>query len=108
MEWYKVTIKLEDAGVGGKAYHLQDAFFKIFMASGSPKDAAMFTNHDEGFDDYFDDYFYYFSPAATRIAANLIQQYGGVPCQAPRREQTTLLVGHAGARYALLPAAESS
>jgi hypothetical protein len=104
MEWYKVTLKYSDSVIGGKAWNLQDTFGKIFLLRGSPKDAALFTNHDEDFEDCF----YYFSPAATRIAADLIQQYGGVPCEAPQREKAILLVGHAGARYALLPAPENS
>jgi hypothetical protein len=98
MSWYKVTLLPKDVGIGGKAKVLQDRFEALFMASSAPKDVAMFTNHDEDFAGYF----YYFSPGAVTIAKDLIESYSGITCAPPVRDEVNLLVGHSGAREALL------
>lgn len=49
-----------------------------------------------------EDYSLYFSPESFAFAEGLIRAKGGVPCAAPSKKGTSLLVGHAGARDALL------
>lgn len=78
---------------------MQTAFEALFMASGASTDAAMFTDHGDDVKTYF----YYFSPAAVRIARSLVEQYGGVACLRPAKDRTSLLVGNADALDALLP-----
>jgi len=63
MSWYKVTLPFSECGTGGKGKALESALECAFMANGSPKDAALFTNHSEDFQHCF----YYFSPAAAAI-----------------------------------------
>jgi hypothetical protein len=64
--WYKVTLPSEECGTSGKAQGLQQAFGAIFLGSHAPQDAALFTNHDENFEEYFF-YYFYFSPGAAKM-----------------------------------------
>ena len=101
-QWYKVTMRAADCGMHGKA--TQDAFEALFEINGTPNSAALFTSHDE----HFEDYCFYFSPGAAEIARSLVDAYSGVPCAAPIRDEHTpvLLVGNFNAREALLRTSE--
>ena len=64
--WYKVTLPY---GKGAAlANQLQLAFEIIWEAHGSPREAALFTNHDSRHDYEF----IYLSPAAATIAESII------------------------------------
>jgi hypothetical protein len=90
--WYKVTLPFADCGIAGKGQRLQDAFMALLIANGGlPKDAAMFSQRSEDFNEMF----YYFSPAAIRIAKLLIEGHGAVPCSAPLRGTVNLAAGDA-------------
>lgn len=85
MPWYKVTLTTDDV-IAHEHMRLQDAFTKIFVASGGPKDAGMFCGMG------VDDNGYYFSPGAANIALVLIARYKGEECPAPSRKGLCLLV----------------
>jgi hypothetical protein len=88
--WYKVTLPFADCGTGGKGHRLQEAFMHLLIANGGlPKDAAMFSQRSEDFNEVF----YYFSPSAMRIAKILIEGHGAVPCPAPLRGTVNLAAG---------------
>jgi hypothetical protein len=91
--WYKVTLPFEETGVYGRARSLQAAIEVLLMANKAPKDAAMFTNHDEDFVTCL----FYFSPYAAIFAKSLIESYDGFNCARPKRAAVKLIVGHAGA-----------
>ena len=97
--WYKITLPASEVGIGGKASDLQKAFEVVFLKHAAPLDAALFSNYDENFENHF----FYFSPDAFQIARPLIESLGGVACSAPMlSDDVHLLVGHSGAREALL------
>jgi hypothetical protein len=97
--WYKVTLPAKEAGIGGKAVLLQQMFEKLFIAHQAPREAALFTDHD----DTFENHFYYFTPVGADIAKIVVNAFDGTVCPAPRRhDRMTLLVGHADARKDLL------
>lgn len=88
-----------ESDVGGKAQVLREEFGKVFSVNVGPAHAAMFWGRGENFKEYF----CYFSPEAVRIARTLIEPYGPVPCEAPKRGTVHLAVGHAGIDETLLP-----
>lgn len=70
--WYKVALSERDIS-DGKGVSLQGEFAGLFVASGGPRDAAMF--------DYVDNkpsYICFFSPGAFQIAEILLRQYGAI------------------------------
>jgi hypothetical protein len=95
--WYKVTLPY------GKGYalvnQLQLDFEIAWEAHGSPRDAALFTNHDS--DHEYE--FIYFSPAAATITHSILRKFEGRACDPPVRSGTMLLVGHPDASESLLP-----
>jgi hypothetical protein len=78
--WYEVAVK---------DWAIRDEFARVWMASGGPKDAALFMAHDfRAKTTYF-----YFSPGAVRIAFQLIVIHGGTECPRPDVEHLVLAVG---------------
>lgn len=108
MSWYKVTMPLSECGLSGRGKELQDAFEKSFMAYKAPRDAAMFSQRDDAFENNH----YYFSPGAAKLICPLIERMGGVQCAPPQNKEMPslliLLVGHADARESLLRSAGNS
>jgi hypothetical protein len=100
-QWFKVTLPAAECGTGGKA--LQNDFETLFTINGAPKDAALFGSKD------VEHCFFYFSPAAVKIAGGLIQHFGGLPSPPPFEDERTplLLVGQADALELLLKDAET-
>jgi hypothetical protein len=96
--WYKVTVKYEDTIPQRAGKSLQDAFLAILVSNGTPKDAALFGDRSDDFERYF----YYFSPAAYRIASQLIDSHEGVPCPKPSGKRLAFLVGDEVEREGLL------
>jgi len=90
MSWYKITLSHEDIAAQ-KHRALQSSFTELFLASGGPKGAGMFSNPEIGIHEY------YFSPVAAELAEVLIAGYSGVPCDAPTRSEAHPLVSHTGA-----------
>ena len=67
---------------------LMDEFMEIWAQAGWPIDAALFgTRNLRARVTYF-----YFTPAAALIAADLLEQYGAVPSDPPDFAQSALLV----------------
>jgi len=104
--WYKVTLPSEECGLDGLMNKLQEAFTAIFIAKSAHRhDVALFTDHDDNFENHF----FYFSPGAGGMMPHLIEIFKGVPCEQPvLHDKMILLVGHAGAREALLRSAGKS
>lgn len=96
MSWLKITMTAQET-VERHHEALQDAFEEVFMATGGPKNAAMF-----GGVLLADEFEYYFSPEAARIFQVQLSKFGANSCQAPFREDVSLLVGHSDARDQLL------
>ena len=85
MTWWKVLI--HNKTPREKHESLQSAFAAILESSGGEGyDVGLF-GAIEG-----DQHAYYFSPAAAKLAANLISRYSGVPCAAPKESAVTSLV----------------
>jgi hypothetical protein len=96
--WYKVTVKYEDTTPQSAGRSLQDAFLAILVSNGTPRDAALFGDRSDDFEQYF----YYFSPGAYRIASKLIDSHRGVPCAKPSGKRLAFLVGDETGREDLL------
>jgi hypothetical protein len=65
-----------------------DAFTAMWIASGGPKDAALFVGHPDR-----RTYDFYLSPGAVRIAEDLIVRFACVECPRPEGFGLALLVG---------------
>jgi len=89
MSWYKVTLSPTDIAEG-RQVHLEDACYAVFVKAEAPKEAGvgMFSLKDET------QYVFYFSPSAAQVAMPLIDRYGGVPCEAPKRSEVGVLWSH--------------
>ncbi len=101
--WYKVTLPARDCGVGGKMMQLEHAFMDIYSRNPTvvTREAVLDTEHTPDFEQHF----FYFSPAAVKLAPQLILQYGAVTTPAPHRtERLHLIAGDAGILESLLPA----
>lgn len=96
--WCKVTFPLEQAGIDGEATRLQDAFGSVLIASGAPKDAAMFGQRSRDFKSWV----CYFSPGAVRLIGKMLARYSPVECAAPEKGTVSLLTGDANA-FEMLP-----
>lgn len=81
MEWHKIKFEQNDLKNYKSAV---DAFEVLFLAHGSPKEAALFSNLE-----LEDDHELYFSPYASEIAEGIISKYSGFPCKKPT--QTSLI-----------------
>ena len=92
-------VKMSDADISKKqAFRLQAQFEAVFTTALSPKDAAMFGNLHP----VRDNHLFYFSPKATEIFSTLLSAFSPIDCSAPKKESVALLVGHDGARDAML------
>ena len=91
-----VTIKRVSSAANERARQLQRDFESVFVASGAPKDAALFRRR------HITVYYFYFTPAAVGIFQR-IGSYGPEPCARPRASDASLLVGHRDARKLLGP-----
>ena len=87
MPWYKVTLSDNDIRAH-RMTELQDAFSDLHLEAGDPDDAAIFHTNDAGPGSVL-----YFSPAASRIAMQLVVQFTGVETAAPTRDGLGLFVG---------------
>jgi len=85
MSWFKITFSPEDINAGRARSIVQD-FGDVYVASGGPRDAALFKRNDSM-------YIYYFSPGAARVAMQLIAGCSGVPCSAPVQSEVKLMAG---------------
>jgi hypothetical protein len=77
---------------------LQQAFETIFLGHRWPSDAAMFSSVDTL------SHHFYFSPAAARMAKDLLKHYAAVQCTPPSASDLVLLVGTPSWKEALFPA----
>ncbi|MCU1338741.1 MAG: hypothetical protein JWO19_4322 [Bryobacterales bacterium] len=68
-----------------------DAFTPIFIASGAPLDAGVFSPINLGQPPVC-----YFSPGAARIGMNVVTAFGGVECDAPSRANMAILISNHG------------
>ena len=76
----------------GHLERIRETFADLFIASGSPAGAAMFSaaGADEGERIYF-------NPPASDLGAALLKENGALRCQPPLGDgDLTLLVGHRG------------
>ena len=87
MHWYKVSMTTEQV-INGEHGKVQNDFEKLFISAGGPKDMVLFGSllSPDGLD-------LFFSPHAYSYAKDLIDSYGGVPCENPPPKETPLLVG---------------
>jgi hypothetical protein len=87
MAWYKFPLTKQQVGNGLDA-KIQEQFQALFVASGQPKQMALFASKNavDGID-------LFLSPASLPAATDLIVQYGGVPCDKPKPEGLALLSG---------------
>ena len=97
--WYRVDLPICECGRDGKADQLQRAFQVMFITSQKPREAALFEWHDETLQTNV----FFFSPAGAALVKLLLDEAGGIECGPPiLSDRVVLLVGHPGAREALL------
>jgi hypothetical protein len=75
--WYKVSLSEQDISEG-RGIALQEQFTALFIATGAPKDAAMFDNTSIS-----PPYICFFTPGAFRLAELLLRGYGVTECKQP-------------------------
>ncbi|MGR0183721.1 hypothetical protein [Azospirillum aestuarii] len=97
MEWLKIVLPDDVLERDARWQVIMDAFENVFLASGGPRDAAMFSVNGPNSAEAF-----IFSPASNQIAGRLLHSFGAVPSERPNRQETTLLVGNADAVERLL------
>jgi hypothetical protein len=87
--WHEVVIDTRTQMAKWTA--LQDAFTKLYMASGGVPLAGMYARSKPGNATTT----LYFSPAAFRLASLLIMASGATPCERPPHEGTAALLHNA-------------
>jgi hypothetical protein len=88
--WYSISLSTVQVAAG-RIGTIQDAFAKIFIGLGAPRDAGMFGSLALG------DHTLFFSPGAVRIAKPILDYYGAVECAAPLRSEVAILAANTGA-----------
>lgn len=101
MDWYYVDIT-EDRVEDGEYHRLCRQFQQAFIAAGAPPEMALFAQM--ALRDNIRKV--YFSPGSVHYVKQLIDTYGGNPCDGPERSKVTLVFGVPDAGWALLGAAE--
>lgn len=95
-QWYRIRLNGEKVVRQG-IETIQSRFNERWAARGSPDDAALLCRKIPGGQcDLF------LSPNAARIVEDVLRPHGAKVCDAPQRDGTVLLSGHAGALEALL------
>jgi len=94
--WQRIILSDEDV-IARKHMELQQAFETIFLAHRWPSDAAMFSGVDTLTHDF------YFSPAAVRIAKDLLKFYSASSCPPPSPADLVVLIGTPGWKDAIFP-----
>jgi hypothetical protein len=94
--WYRIRLNNEQIVRRG-VETIQSRFNERWAARGSPDDAALLCRTIPGQQcDLF------LSPSAARIVDDVLKPHGAKICDAPQRDGTVLLSGHADALDALL------
>lgn len=97
MPWKLVKLSIDEVA-HGIHHQLKNEFDEVFVASGSPKNAAMLSGTAEA-----GQCLYYFSPdASTIFDAGLIKWIAST-CEPPDPAHVRLLVGHADALAGIGP-----
>jgi hypothetical protein len=90
--WYCVRIS-EQAFTAQEHVNVQDAFFTILAANGSPRGASLWQELHPIRTGQMGTSLY-FSPDAAKIAGILVKQLNGVPCPTPQLGDLALFVGN--------------
>ena len=85
MSWKVVRL---EPGEHRRGAELVTQFKSEFVGSGSPKDAALFVNHDTKHA-----HSYYFSPHAAQIFSAALETAGAIDSDAPVAGSATFLAG---------------
>jgi hypothetical protein len=91
--WQMVTID-RDGDETNQWQRLQDSFEKVFLASGGPHNAAMYSDRERDLSKTT----LYFSPGAVAIFGTTLTLHDGQRCERPSSDDVSLLVGHDDAR----------
>ena len=94
--WYKIRIASDQMAKRG-VEAIQARFNERWAARGSPDDAALLRRIGAGSGCDL-----YLSPSAARIVDDVLKRYEARMCDAPQRDGTLLLTGHAQALDILL------
>lgn len=95
MGWHLLTLD-PDRVAAGEVVSVKERFGAAFVAAGGPRAMALFQRmREEGGTDL------YFTPDCGTFAADLLQECGAVPCDAPPLVGLQLLVGHNEITYYL-------
>lgn len=88
MSWYHVTLTGAEVAAG-KALQYKETFERAFVAASGPRIMALFQReNEEGGVDLF------FTPECGEYAMDLLDEWGGTPCDRPSLVGLHLLVGH--------------
>jgi hypothetical protein len=88
MEWYRLTLTGDQVATG-KVQQYKEIFQEAFRTAQGPRTMALFQREcDDGGTDLF------FTPEAGKYAAQLLEEWGCVPCESPPLLGLHLLIGH--------------
>ena len=90
MSWHKVVFP-EGEEVFGRPFQMGQLVEQRDKSVGSPKGFALFSEVNEDVRHVF-----YFSPVASLHCADIIEAYGGVPCDAPDASWPSFRVAYGG------------
>ena len=90
MSWFKVSLT-NDQVAAGELIKLKEDFMKLYIANNTPEGMALFSGKRERDNQLI--YPVYFTPVSLQFAQKLVSSYSGVPCEQPKKEGMSLLVG---------------
>jgi hypothetical protein len=88
MGWYKISLSSSQV-LAGEGIKIRDQFVQMYNLLNVPIDTALFVDSKphEGMN-------FYFSPESIKFAKDIIDNYSGSPCDQPRADEVTLLIGY--------------
>jgi len=87
MDWYRITFTKDEVAEGQQQV-VQAQISQCIVSAGAPPEAALFRTPGGAIPTT-----YYLSPRATELAASVVSQRGGEPCEQPCPGNLLLLVG---------------
>jgi hypothetical protein len=93
MVWQKITINKNQLDAGARQ-HIWDRFSEAHAKAEEPEDAMLLISR---FADQTGALEIYFSPRAAELAENIIEEYAGIPCNAPPRSEVDVFYGSGAA-----------
>ena len=88
MKWNKITLDNQQV-IQGVHHRVMNQFEQIFTALKAPQEMALFGRSEAGKDMEL-----FFTPGSMQYAFGLVEEYSGIECDKPAKDDISLLVGH--------------